>query len=793
MNNEIWHRQNNQTIVLVESYNVKILNTILKNWTHPYLQGILHKDVDDPEKIKILFNHLKKYVKGSVIETDQQTAKYNSVYTQSGKSINKIGRYFVKSSIGLQHFKKVIRETITQGYYHDIDMVNCHPNILYQYCIKNRIEIVQDGSFSKYINNRDSVFLDLIDKSKNTIDRNSLKTTFLVIMNGGEYRKMDIPEIDAFFEDEVEEMKSILEQVSNLNPHIKPSRKDENELASITNKVIVDIENSILYHAFNFLINNNEYPSVLCFDGIMISAIHPISEVEMKLEKLSNHIKDSTSYDMKFKIKPYENVFDVSKIIDGTRYTQDKVKFEKLFLAINRDELGTSDLFYDLYGKDNIKIVSLKPLLFYVWNPKNKLWIKYNCKDVLLKTISDIILSYSFDALKGSLLSEEDEKRVKSFRLKICTSRYTSSIFKYISNTCFEPNFLNNVNSSTNILPIKNGLKIYLKTGECFEREISDYFSYELDVDITDDEKQIREIEQFMFELMNNDIDELHHIQSILGYCITGENRLKLFQIWYGSGNNGKSTLSSLIMNVMQEYSTSVCHTIVSKLSTKKAGRANPELVALKGRHIGFINENSNDQELNSESIKAIASGGMDTLTTRQLFQEQETFIPKIKMIMSCNNKPTFDISDKALISRIRFIPFQARFEVNKENCEKVEYIKTLKNAFFLWLVKGAIMYYKNGDILPPTRKQTDMLNETILENDTVGQFIEERYELGDDYKMPYRDFFDSYNFIHKIKTTDLKAKLISKGFKIVKNSIILLRGIRPKITRMVFEEAYEI
>ena len=54
------------------------------------------------------------------------------------KQVHKnIGRYFAEGSLSLQSLPREIRHTIAKEFYYDIDIINAHPEILYQYCNKN--------------------------------------------------------------------------------------------------------------------------------------------------------------------------------------------------------------------------------------------------------------------------------------------------------------------------------------------------------------------------------------------------------------------------------------------------------------------------------------------------------------------------------------------------------------------------------------------------------------------------------------------------------------------------------
>jgi hypothetical protein len=188
------------------------------------------------------------------------------LYRQRGSKARKgglIGRYFCEGSLGLQSMKKCIRHSISEMFYWDLDMINAHPQMLRQYCKKLGFKT---PILSNYCKNRDEIILE------STLDKDTFKTEFLAIMNGRQFPKgkFRIQHVDELFSEWNIEATKILKFVVDKNPDIKASKKDYNENGSITNKLLCSIENTILYHTFDYLTKLNYSPDVLCFDGIMI-------------------------------------------------------------------------------------------------------------------------------------------------------------------------------------------------------------------------------------------------------------------------------------------------------------------------------------------------------------------------------------------------------------------------------------------------------------------------------------------------------------------------------------------
>jgi hypothetical protein len=70
------------------------------------------------------------------------------------------GRLYAEGSLSLQNFRKGIRHALAEHTYDDIDMVNAHPVLLSQYCVKNNIRC---DLLSDYVNNREVWLSEIMD------------------------------------------------------------------------------------------------------------------------------------------------------------------------------------------------------------------------------------------------------------------------------------------------------------------------------------------------------------------------------------------------------------------------------------------------------------------------------------------------------------------------------------------------------------------------------------------------------------------------------------------------------
>ena len=110
------------------------IHYIINNWDSIQIKDSEIKDNNEKwQPLTILNNYLNN---SKFYKDNQYTIKVN--YKKNHKYI---GRFFAKGSLSLQSLPREIRHTISKEYYYDIDIVNAHPEILYQYCIKHKLEV----------------------------------------------------------------------------------------------------------------------------------------------------------------------------------------------------------------------------------------------------------------------------------------------------------------------------------------------------------------------------------------------------------------------------------------------------------------------------------------------------------------------------------------------------------------------------------------------------------------------------------------------------------------------------
>ena len=128
------------------------------------------------------------------------------------------------------------------------------------------------------------------------------------------------------------------------------------------------------------------------------------------------------------------------------------------------------------------------------------------------------------------------------------------------------------------LLNCKNGT-IDLSTGRLKPHDKEDYITKTVSVNY-DPDATCPQWENFLDRIMDNNEDLIKFLQRAIGYALTGDVSEQCFFILWGEGDNGKSTFSRTVGNILGDYSQ---HMPIDTLIIKKKGAASNDVARLKG------------------------------------------------------------------------------------------------------------------------------------------------------------------------------------------------------------------
>lgn len=280
---------NFHNIILKEKIDFDITNKLLKS------NLIDKKDIAE----------LKKYLNKKTDENDLFSIKYDK---------KKWGRSYSKG-VSLQNLSKIVRHTITNGYYSDIDIMCSSQTLLLQVAKNNNLEC---EVLERYTTFREEMLNDVI-RTYN-VNKDIAKELFIRVGFGGNPKtwlkeigsKIKLPSYIYEFQSEMKELAEVIEK---NNPEIKNWLKKrplkpqyEKQYTEFTTLSVFyfEYENRILETVYNYLNDNNYIEddiTTLCFDGLMIKKINQ-DKVDKLLNELSIEVFKKNGFNLTFTEKP---------------------------------------------------------------------------------------------------------------------------------------------------------------------------------------------------------------------------------------------------------------------------------------------------------------------------------------------------------------------------------------------------------------------------------------------------------------------------------------------------------
>jgi putative DNA primase/helicase len=246
------------------------------------------------------------------------------------------------------------------------------------------------------------------------------------------------------------------------------------------------------------------------------------------------------------------------------------------------------------------------------------------------------------------------------------------------------------LDSNPDLLNCKNGT-LNLRTGELRAHSPDDYLTKMLNIEYQAD-AQCPRWEAFLFEIFDSDQELLDFVHRALGYSITGDVSEQVFFICYGTGANGKSTLTTLIAMLLGDYATIAAPGL---LIAKKHEAHPTELADLFRVRFLPTSEVKVDAKWDEERIKVLTGG--DPIKARRMRENFWEFTPTHKIWISVNHRPSTADSTYGFWRRVKMIPFMVTIPKEKQDPKLLEALKAEMPGILAWLVRGCLQWREKG------------------------------------------------------------------------------------------------
>ena len=253
----------------------------------------------------------------------------------------------------------------------------------------------------------------------------------------------------------------------------------------------------------------------------------------------------------------------------------------------------------------------------------------------------------------------------------------------------YDSDFIKNMDTKKHLLCFNNGVVDF--DNKVFRDGYpEDYITKCTNIDyITSDEiektKGLSSCKDDIMEFFNKlfPIPELKtYMIEHLASCLIGTNKNQTFNVYHGSGSNGKSILTDLMSCVLGNYKGTVPITLVTE-KRGLIGGTSDEILKLKGVRYAVMQEPSKNVKLNEGIMKELTGG--DPIQARGLYSESEIFEPQFNLVVCTNNLFDIESNDDGTWRRIRKVDYVAKFvDENETYTDETKYVfkkdKTLKD-----------------------------------------------------------------------------------------------------------------
>lgn len=341
------------------------------------------------------------------------------------------------------------------------------------------------------------------------------------------------------------------------------------------------------------------------------------------------------------------------------------------------------------------------------------------------------------EILKTNAADEDENKIAATFRGK--NIQYAFNFLKGLDSVIIKQRDLDNHPELLNCL---NGV-IDLQTGKLMTAAPELLLTQQCAAIYTGERNSI--VEKFLHDILPDE-ETLAALIRWLGYCLTGEVSEEKAFLFYGSGGNGKGTLTLLLMSLFCDYATSLPITAVCEAGRMSdAGAATTELNQLEKKRLAIVEELPQGRKLDTAKFKLLTGG--DKIPIRRLHEEFTMIDPTHKIVISGNYRPELtDARDPGLIRRIHGVDFLQHFtDLNRDpHLKKKLLAPDALSGLLTILVTAAKEWYQHGLIFS-NAMETSTRNY-FAQNDFLSEFISEFCQYGDG------KFIEINSFLKRLK-----------------------------------------
>ena len=233
----------------------------------------------------------------------------------------------------------------------------------------------------------------------------------------------------------------------------------------------------------------------------------------------------------------------------------------------------------------------------------------------------------------------------------------------------------------------------------------------------------------------------IDYVQMICGLAVIGKVYVEALIIAYGGGRNGKSTFWNSVSRVLGLYSGNIS---ADTLTVGCRRNIKPELAEAKGKRLLIAAEMQEGARLNDSTVKQLCS--TDDMFAEKKYKDPFSFTPCHTLVLYTNHLPRVSASDDGIWRRLIVIPFDAKIEGAGDKKNYAEYLYTNAGESILaWVIEGAKKVIELDYKIPVPACVQKAIDEYRAQNDWFGHFIEDKCDVGAEYKESSSALYQAY------------------------------------------------
>jgi len=310
-----------------------------------------------------------------------------------------------------------------------------------------------------------------------------------------------------------------------------------------------------------------------------------------------------------------------------------------------------------------------------------------------------------------------------------CNTGRMRDVIEVVTARCYKP--AEELKRDPMWLNLQNGM-IHVITGE--RREHAPEFNSRIQLPVEFDEKAKCLLwEDTLAGIFADDLSKIQTLQEFFGYCLYPDILFPaaLFQV--GGGRNGKGTVEHVLCAMLGR--DNVCHISLKRMEDRFGA------VEIRDKLLNASSE-TETSALEVTRFKQIAAG--DTIQAEVKYEQDVTFQPVAKHMISMNNLPRIREKTDAFFRRIIILEYKQKFEGGDDDKRLKPKLREELNGVFMWALKGLKAVVEKEEIYQPPSVEAakERLKHRI---NPVLTFVEESCVLGEDCYVLPKDLYEAY------------------------------------------------